>query len=313
MKLLITGASGFIGRRLVHTAIAAGHQVVALVRRDVPDLPCDKLHCDLSKGVPENLAHQGIDVVIHLAAALSGPAELQKQVTVMGTRNLLDAMATAGIGRLVGVSSLAVIDYRRIDAGTLVKEDAPTVQPAPGVSAYAQGKAEQETLFFQFGATPSHCVTVLRPGLVYDAGVLNAAYAGLHIGPLHLDARHGGQIPVTHCNALAQCLLHAAQGSSPGCRLYHVLDDPLPDQQAYLGELRRRGRSSSGISVDWRLFRAAASVGQMAARVLPVPEILTTQGFATRLKPMRYSTARACEELGCAPSPAFGTVGQEGA
>jgi nucleoside-diphosphate-sugar epimerase len=305
MKLLITGATGFIGSRLTSAALAVGHQVVALVRRDARDLPCEQLRCDLSSSVPLELGDHGIDVVIHLAAALSGPAESQNQLTVGGTAKLLDGMAAAGIRRLVGTSSLAVIDYPRLPAGTVVTESAPVLQGGRGVNAYARAKADQERLLHKFAARPGPCVTVLRPGLVYDDKMLSDAYAGLRAGPLRLDVSHPGDVPVTHCDALAQSLLLAAASSVPGCTLYHVLDDPLPDQRSYLRELRRRGRSAFGFSLDWRFFQAAAAAGQVVAGLLPVPEIFTAQGFATRLKPFRHSSARARQELQWTPAGGF--------
>ena len=304
MKLLITGATGFIGSRVVDAALAAGHQVVALVRREARDLRCGQLRCDLASSGPVDLAGHGIDVVIHLAAALTGTAESQRQLTVAGTAKLLDGMAAAGIGRLVGVSSLAVIDYPRLPAGTLITESAPILHDGRSANAYATAKADQEKLLNEFGTFPGHSVTVLRPGLVYDDRVLSDAYAGFRAGPLCVDVSHAGNVPVTNCGALAQCLLRAAARSAPGCKLYHVLDDPLPDQRTYLRELRRRGRSA-GLSLDWRLFRAAARAGQVVAGVLPVPDIFTSQGFATRLKPFRYSAARARQELQWTPAGGF--------
>ncbi|MEO6186941.1 MAG: NAD-dependent epimerase/dehydratase family protein [Steroidobacteraceae bacterium] len=308
MRLLITGATGFIGRNLVRQALAAGHQVTALVRRLDPDLPCETLQCDLLENVPRLPAH-GFDAAIHLAAALSGSPDYQRRLTVDGTRNLLAALTTAGVWRLVGISSLAVIDFPRLAAGAVVDERAPRLRAAPGIAPYALTKAAQEDLFCEFGAQPGQCATVLRPGLVYDARVLSDAYSGFRFGPLHVRARHDGQIPVTQCDALVRCMLSAADISTAGCRVYHILDEPLPDLIAYVQELRRRGNTTGNFALNWRWFRAAAVIGQLAARALPVPEVFTAQGFATRLKPLRYSTELARRELHWAPA-AFDTQRQ---
>lgn len=103
MKILITGASGFIGRYVVREAIARGHNVLALTRSNSANEPnltpsVEWLQCDLGEDLPK-LGGLGIDAVIHLAAGLSGSAEEQYRSTVMATSNLLNAMRQAGITR----------------------------------------------------------------------------------------------------------------------------------------------------------------------------------------------------------------------
>jgi NADH dehydrogenase len=111
--ILITGASGFLGRVLVHRAIAQGHAVRALVRRPGPDLdlPAETVYQgDVTD--PATLAGAVDDVraVIHAAATTSETAPdeaLSRRTNVEGTRNLIEACRRAGVGRWVQISSLS--------------------------------------------------------------------------------------------------------------------------------------------------------------------------------------------------------------
>ena len=100
MRILITGASGFIGSYVVREAIARGHDVLALTRSS----PANKLdhvssvqwlQCDLRDPQAPKLDGLRVDAVIHLAAGLLGSAEEQHRSTVVATRNLLEAMRRA--------------------------------------------------------------------------------------------------------------------------------------------------------------------------------------------------------------------------
>ncbi|MBN2306116.1 MAG: NAD(P)H-binding protein, partial [Anaerolineae bacterium] len=136
--ILITGATGFLGGVVVRRAAAEGAQIRALARspekaaplRDLPGVeivPGDITDADRMREVMP-----GCDVVIHCAAATSGPPDLQQRANVEGTRNVAAAAGAAGVRRLVHVSSIAVYGFRRQD--NVITEDMP---PQPGRVAYA--------------------------------------------------------------------------------------------------------------------------------------------------------------------------------
>ncbi len=121
MRYFVTGATGFIGSRLVRDLLAAGHSVVALVRnkeraRELEDAGVSIAAGDIT--APETLrpAMEGADGLFHLAAWYrigSGERDLAFRVNVEGTRNVLEAAASAGIPRIVYTSSLAVFGDTR--------------------------------------------------------------------------------------------------------------------------------------------------------------------------------------------------------
>ena len=146
MKILITGSSGFIGSHVVREILAAGHQVLALSRSSssaaslhLPDV--ERLNRDLSEDGTLNLEGLDIDVVVHLAASLSGSAEEQYRATIGGTENLLAAMRQAGIRRLIGISSIAVMDYAAAAPMSVIEEEIPLAGDDRDTGTYAAIKA----------------------------------------------------------------------------------------------------------------------------------------------------------------------------
>ena len=316
MKILVTGASGFIGGHVVAEILRRGHQAVALLRTPGPPAGegrpgLETLVWDLSSaaGRPD-LDGMAVDAVVHLAAALAGSREEQHATTVQGTVHLLDAMRAAGIRRLVGVSSIAVLDYVTPTPMSVIDESNPLPDEERGMGIYAALKAKQEVLFRAFAAEPgNHCV-ILRPGLVFDDMWLINAHAGIVKGPLRMLAKHEGEVPVVAVACMARAAVDCVERTLPGGEVIHLVDDALPDQQAYLAGLRRRGLlPAGGIVVPWRLMAGLVALLRGTARALgfggKLPEVFLPQSFAARMKPFRYSNAKARRLLGWIPAREF--------
>lgn len=157
-RTLVTGAGGFIGGRVVEALLQLGDRdIVPGLRRwstaaRIGRYPIEPIQCDLMK--PEQLATAlvGVDTIIHCAV---GNAE----VTVEGTRNLLQAALDAGVRRVVHVSTIDV--YGRAE-GT-VDESRPYVETG---REYGDSKIEAEKVCLEFAKRGLE-VVILRPTIVY--------------------------------------------------------------------------------------------------------------------------------------------------
>ncbi|MFW7415339.1 NAD-dependent epimerase/dehydratase family protein [Demequina sp. SO4-18] len=167
MKVLVTGASGFLGRATAARIAREGHEVTTLQRRpsEVPgvsDIAGSVTDRDLVRGVVD-----GQDAIVHLAAKVSlagDPAEFAR-VNVEGTRTLLDAARDAGVPRFVHVSSPSVAHV----GSALVGADAGTADPRRARGEYARTKATAELLALGYDS-PTMAVVAIRPHLVWGPG-----------------------------------------------------------------------------------------------------------------------------------------------
>ena len=116
LRVLVTGANGFVGRHLCPLLLEAGHQVVAAIRRDAaPELPA-AVECvnigELTQGTHWRDALNGIDAIIHLAARTHvmeetepNPELAYRRINVEATRRLANEAAELDVRRLVFLSS----------------------------------------------------------------------------------------------------------------------------------------------------------------------------------------------------------------
>ena len=165
MRILVSGASGFIGSGLVQTLAANGHEVLALMRpsASAPYLkgtPFTRITGDILDRDSLQRACQNVDVVFHLAGLTAARSREEFfKFNAEGTKNLAQAAAGAKVSRFVFVSSLAA-------SGPSVSLSPKTeVEPALPVSMYGESKLRGELYLDELkGELP---FIVIRPPMVY--------------------------------------------------------------------------------------------------------------------------------------------------
>lgn len=166
--ILVTGATGFLGRTLCPYLAEKGYRVRALVRRTSDHAYLDSLGIEKAWGDLGDLrslreAVQGCRSVVHAAALFRfwGRREDFWKANVEGTRNLLEAAREARVARFVHISTIAVVG-RPPRTGIITEET-----PCYPQDAYQESKLEAERLALRFGREHSLPVVVLRPGAIY--------------------------------------------------------------------------------------------------------------------------------------------------
>ena len=165
---VVTGGTGFLGRATLTDLRQRGWRVRALVRRkpsarsQVPGI--DYVECDLGKGVDAALLRDAT-VVAHLAAETAGNKDAHERNTVVATRNLLDAMQSAGVRKLINISSVAVLK----PGPRVLREDSPLDRGNLSRGPYVWAKAEAEALALE-RAPQGLDVRTIRLGPLVDFG-----------------------------------------------------------------------------------------------------------------------------------------------
>lgn len=174
MKILVTGANGFVGKPLCSELIRRGHDVRISSRgvclgEDIETFITGEIDCMTEWG----RALRDIDCVIHLAARVhvmrdtsTSPISEFRKVNVEGTEHLARSAAAAGVKRLVYVSSIKVNGEETFEGDLFHDQDEESPQDPYGIS-----KWEAEQALHRVAKETGLEVVIVRPPLVYGAGV----------------------------------------------------------------------------------------------------------------------------------------------
>lgn len=192
--LLVTGATGFVGRA-VATELNP-QQLRLLSRRDPCIAEAKFCQAEISRSDDYSIHLENVDVIVHAAArvhvmadAAADPLEEYRAINVAGTLNLARQAAAAGVKRFIFLSSIKVNGESTLNGKPFGYDDVPKPEDAYGIS-----KAEAEAGFKQIAAETGMEVVIIRPPLVYGPGVKANFAAMLKMAeknlPLPLGAIH---------------------------------------------------------------------------------------------------------------------------
>ncbi|MGB3723516.1 MAG: NAD-dependent epimerase/dehydratase family protein [Pacificimonas sp.] len=200
--LAITGGTGFVGGHLIDAALAEGHQVRALTRSVQPERRgVDWVRGDLGDTPALADLCTGADAVIHVAGVVNAKDEAGFRAgNIEGTRAMLDAASSAGVGRFVQVSSLSARE--------------------PGLSVYGASKAKADRLVVESALD----WVIVRPPAVYGPGdremldLYRAAKKGWAAAP------GSGRFSLIYVTDLAAALLALGTSDAGSGNIYEIED-----------------------------------------------------------------------------------------
>jgi len=244
MKLAVTGGTGFVGSHVIDSALAAGHEVRALTRRDQP--PRDRLEWisgDLADRDAIRQLVRDADAVIHVAGVINAPDAAGFEAgNVAGTLAMLAAATAGGARRFVHVSSLAARE--------------------PDLSLYGASKARAEELVESSGLDWA----IVRPPAVYGPGdretleLFKMAKRGVVLLP------PAGRMSLIHVEDLARLLLSLTARGAPK-RTVIEPDDGTPDGWSHKDFAKALGtavgRRNVSLAAPRPLLRLAARLDRL--------------------------------------------------
>ncbi len=296
-KIILTGASGFIGLRLLPQLEQCPElQVIGLCRRLPQGRSSSRLHTvgDLQQANLSALL-PGVDVLIHAAARahimndeMADPLAEYRRVNVDGTLRLARQAVAAGVKRFIFISSIKVNGEGTVDERAFLASDEPAPEDAYGLS-----KLEAEQGLMQLAANSSLDVVIIRPPLVYGPGVkgnfasmIKLVEKGL---PLPLGAIHNKRSLVGIDNLVDLII--------------RCIDHPAAANQVFLAG---DGKDLS----TTELLRGVSKAMGKPARLIPVPAgllhfgatLLGRKAMAQRLLgSLRVDISKTCELLDWKP------------
>lgn len=239
MKVLVTGATGFLGSHLVDRLIERGDEVRALVRpaSDTTHLQARRVELvvgDVSRPGTLAPAMEGLDTVYHAAAMVGdwGPWRDFERATITGTRNVFAAAAQAGVRRILHVSTDGV--YALGALRERITEESPLERNFGWLDYYRRSKSAAERIARNYIRSGRIGVTIVRPGLVFgerDRSIFPGIVEFLRNSPSGYLGNGNNRVPYVYAGDVADaCILGATSASAAG-RIYNVASDEKVTQR----------------------------------------------------------------------------------
>ncbi|MDP1654335.1 MAG: NAD-dependent epimerase/dehydratase family protein [Rhodocyclaceae bacterium] len=292
MSVLITGATGFIGRRLMQPVDRALVRSVGNIQNAVVG--------DLLDPASLAVACEGIETVFHCAgyahAFASSDSDAHWRINFEGTRNLVEAAGAAGVKRFVFLSSVKAM----AEPGD---ECADEDWPGEPVTPYGRAKRAAEDAVLEAGAKYGMHVVNLRLAMVYGRGGrgnLERMARGIRAGWFPPLPETGNRRSLVHVDDVVSSMRLVADAPAANGRTY-IVADPRPYSGREIYDVIRSAVSPAPTfrwSVPAGLLRAGGAVGDALGAALRRPLPLSSEVVSRLLDSACYSPARIERELG---------------
>lgn len=319
--ILVTGATGFIGSRLVTTLLDYGFRnlrcfvrpssqaakIEALRKHGYDGVRLEIIEGNLLSREDCDAATKDVSVIFHLAAGRGEKSYPDAFInSVVTTRNLLDATIQHNcLRRFVSISSFTVYANTNKPRWRALDESCPLeAQPQLRGDAYCFAKVKQDEIVVEYGKTFGVPWVIVRPGHVYGPG--NLAITGrVGIGTFGLFLHLGGSntIPFTYVDNCAEAIALAGLKPCANGEVFNVVDDDLPSSRKFLRLYKQRVRRFTSLYVPhcvsytlcflWERY-SAWSEGQL-------PPAFNRRKWHTNWKKTNYSNNKLKSLLGWTP------------
>lgn len=306
--VLVTGATGFLGSRLVNGLVIEGYAVRALARKTSNVEGLKKCGVEIVTGDVVDKSSivdsvKGIDVVVHAAAGTSGTAEDSESVTVQGTRNIIEVCRESCVKKLVYISSCNVYETAGYAENQVVTEEAQLERFPLCRGHYTAAKLEAENLVTEaMNHDGQPIVVVLRPGTLYGpGGEVYTKMIGITFEQKVFIVFGNGEneLPLVHVDNVVDAIVECIRKSAADNQVFNVVDHDQVTKKMYMEQVVKPLYSRAVVLYcPMFVICALTWVQEKVLLLLGKAPVLTMYRLASSQKRVRYDTLEIQNAIG---------------
>lgn len=299
--ILVTGATGSLGKAVVARLREQGHAVRAFARRVPAETHAGLEYArgDLADAMAVDLAVAGTEIVIHCGAVMKGTWEEHQAGTIVGTQNVIDACRKHAVRQLVHISSMSVVDWAGSAGKGPVTEQTATEPHADERGHYTRAKLEAERLVVAAAKTGLPAV-ILRPGQIFGGGIplINGAVARQAAGRWLVLGDGKLELPLVYIDDVVDAIVAAVDRKLVHGELFQIID---PEHLTQDDVLALAGGDRAVIKVPRSLVFALGKLSELPLRVLGKQSPIASYRMKSALARLHYDSDYAERALGWKP------------
>jgi nucleoside-diphosphate-sugar epimerase len=306
-KVLVTGATGFLGKRLAKRLVDEGYPIRALARKLSNVDILKKLGVEIALGDLGDessiaAAVKGVDVVVHAAAGTSDTAKDSDTATIQGTLNVLKACRTGRVKKLIYISSCNVYEVAGYTENQLVTEEAQLERFPLRRGHYSAAKLQAEAMVTEAMNQDGCPTVVLRPGTLYGSGsevytkMMGVSFAR-RIFVVFGDGE--SELPLVHVDNAVDAIVECISNSAADNQVFNVVDQDLVTKRMYMERVVKPLHPKATVTYcPMSLLLTLTWLQEKLLAILGKQPFLTVYRLMSSQKRVRYSTSKIENAIG---------------
>lgn len=314
-KILVTGASGFVGLNVVKKLITEGYYVRTFVRKLSHISALEELGVEIYFGDIRNMesfdkAAKDMDVIIHLATDTSGDPKESVSTAVTGIKNLIEIAKKNKIRKVIYMSSMSVYDPVHSKNGDRINEEA-ILEPLPEKrGAYAHSKREAEKFVLEVLNDSHPAWTILRPAMIFGEDT------DMFFGPIGISVGNKfrfvfgmgeGKLRLVHVEDVAKAIFLSLESSKSNGKIYNVVHEDMLTKREYLREflIPIQGKRIN-LYVPYLIVYLGTFMLEILFKVVKKKPFMTRYRLAASQRELFFDISKIFDDLSWKPNKPIG-------
>ena len=311
-KVLVTGGTGFLGRRMVAMLVREGYGVRVLARKlsRVESIEGAEIYWgDVADSDSLESALDGIDVVVHAAAGTSGNEKDCSTATLSGTRNVLQLCRKKSVKKLIYISSCSVYGVADFQKDQLVGEQSPLERFPEKRGNYSASKQEAEQYVRKAMDDGDVPAVILRPGTIYGpGGDLFTPMMGFSMGNgLFIVIGNGKFIlPFVYVDNVVDAVIRGIEDDRADNQIFNVVDSERITKREYVGKvIRKRYPKARVLYMPFSFLYLMTGFQEILFGIMKRNPVLTRYRLTSSQRSVLYDNSKIMKTLDWTPGVSF--------